>query len=492
MEEMQALVAEAQKLSADGKHQEAAAKYDQVIEMNDEIAEVHLMKGVSLSHAGEDDEALDAFQRTIELKKDLVAAYVNAGNILKRKDENAEAIKYYSDALKLDNKISAVWGNLCHCLNMEGECEESLRMSSKALKKLKDYSRQLHNERIYSFFKLDRPDESLDDVETILENEPMDSLSDDARSLYCLILSQKGSRLLGKGDAENALPYLKRAAEGDASSGNLFPFGVCLSQLGKDDEAIPILKKALKLDPDNWRIMVALGTIYMRNGDFEKAQKLFEKALDHDEPAQDPNIHFNNAVALINLGRPEEAEDHLKFVLDNDPDNYHAMGLLGTLYLEDKQYDKAIDVLERAVKHPDAAKDSSMHYNLGYAKLMANHPDEALRDFKKSAKIDPSNEKAALAVKQLSPKNLDKEMSKKAIEEAAKLGAGKQGKAYTEIMKRVIDARTPLERIQALLTPQEPSFRPRRPSLEAITFGFVGAASTVFDEITVENLEQSY
>jgi len=500
MSALQDIATKAAELSAAGKHAEAAAKYDEILKMNDGIAEVHLNKGVSLNAAGKPEEALSAFLRAIELKPELASAYVNAGNVYKNLGKLDKAEQSFRDALDRDGNMLQAWSNLVHILNQAGKFTQASEAAAEAITAMGGkVVPSLHNERIFAFFNLNRPEDSVDDVEAILSATPMEKLPQQQRELYALVLSQVGSRLLQQGKPQDALEYLERGAEGDSSSGNLFPYGMCLVQLERNEEAVPILQKALDLDGANWRIAIALGTLHMRKQAWQEAADLFEQGMKAREAAQDPYVNFNYAVCLMNLGRDSEAREPLELVVSMEPDNAVALALLGTLCINDEDYEGAIQALERAATlQGEDTKDGSVNYNLGYARLMADKPVEALEAFELAAKINPTNEQVSVAIQALQPETMKKErLTKEEIEEAVNAqqlrspGSGDKRASRREIVKDVMDARTPLERAQSLLQPQRPAYL-RRKSMEGIQKGMVKALASAYEDITSQNKHSGF
>lgn len=501
MAALQDLATSAAKLSAAGKHLEAAGKYDDILKLNDGIAEVHLNKGVSLNAAGKPEEALAAFLRASELKPELASALVNAGNVYKNMGEMDKAEQAFRDAVDRDGTLLQAWSNLVHILNQTGKFTQAHETAAEAISAAGDQTvPSLHNERIFAFFNLNRPEDSVDDVEAILKATPMDSQPQQQRELYSLVLSQVGSRLLQQSKPEEALEYLERGAEGDSTNaGNLFPYGMCLVQLERDDEAVPILQKALDLDKANWRIAIALGTLQMRKQEWGEAAALFEQGMKAKEAAEDPYVNFNYAVCLMNLGRDADARQPLELVVSAEPENGVALALLGTLCINDEDYQGAIEVLERASGlQPEDTKDSSVNYNLGYARLMVDQPAAALEAFEAAAKIDPANAQISVAVDALKPESLKKEkLSKEELEEAVNAQQlrskddGDKRSSRREIVQDAMDARTPLERAQALLQPQRPKYL-RRKSMEGIQFGMVRALASAYEDITSQNAKSGF
>ena len=62
----------------------------------------------------------------------------------------------------------------------------------------------------------------------------------------------------------------------------------CLSEFGRDLDAVLLIKEALRQDPNNGLFLADLGTSYLRLGRDQEAISTFEKALQFD---QDPDVY---------------------------------------------------------------------------------------------------------------------------------------------------------------------------------------------------------
>ncbi len=102
----------------------------------------------------------------------------------------------------------------------------------------------------------------------------------------------KGWTLSHMGDYQRAIEEAQKAIRLDPDFGNPYnDIGVYLIELGREDEAIPYLEKAMRVKryccyqfPH-----FNLGRIYVKKKMFEKARELFKKSLDID-PGYEPAL----------------------------------------------------------------------------------------------------------------------------------------------------------------------------------------------------------
>jgi CHAT domain-containing protein/Tfp pilus assembly protein PilF len=196
-------------------------------------------------------------------------------------------------------------------------------------------------------------------------------------------------------------------------------FGVLLNEMGRYDEAESVLKRALeirqaKLEPDHAHIGTTLNNlalVYRSTGRFDEAVGLYRKTLEVMEKAYGPE-HANVGTVLTNLGRIyflqqnfSEAEPVLKRALQirekalgaEHPQVSFATEALAGLYLEEKKYDQAGFFLERTeairakalgVRHPS---NTSVIVKRALLSRMRKDFSGALNQYKTALEIREEN-----------------------------------------------------------------------------------------------------
>lgn len=106
----------------------------------------------------------------------------------------------------------------------------------------------------------------------------------------------------------------------------------------------------------------------------------------------DPRPLIQQATALKNEGRYEEAERLLKQVLQQYPNSAEAHHLLGLVYCFTGYFDESIQELETSVRlNPDAIQP---RLDLALTYSMLGYEPEAKREFEEVLRRDPMNEMA--------------------------------------------------------------------------------------------------
>lgn len=112
-------------------------------------------------------------------------------------------------------------------------------------------------------------------------------------------------------------------------------------------DVIRVLKKALEINPSFVKGLVMIAKAYRESGFYEEALKAYDKALTLDK---DLEILFQKGLTLERLNEPDKARKIYETVLKADPFHPEAHFSLGLMEFRDKDYDKALKQVKRAVE----------------------------------------------------------------------------------------------------------------------------------------------
>ena len=142
-------------------------------------------------------------------------------------------------------------------------------------------------------------------------------------------------------EKSKAASYLSKAVQKDPEN---YYYNMMLAslynELDRKEEAIDIYKSLLEKDAEKTDVYMALAEAYNNNGDLDKAIE----ALD----ALEANVGIREAITLNKfrlysmLSKKEEAFDEIESIIKKNPDNLSYTLLLGDLYLQDNQLDRAL------------------------------------------------------------------------------------------------------------------------------------------------------
>ena len=109
-----------------------------------------------------------------------------------------------------------------------------------------------------------------------------------------------------------------------------YQLALALLDEGRTQEAMPLLKEALRIAPNDTESRHTLATIYLRQGRLEEAVAEYRETLRYGEKKES---RCNLATALFKMGRVEEAATELREVLRRHPDDAITHNNLGGVLL---------------------------------------------------------------------------------------------------------------------------------------------------------------
>jgi len=261
---------------------------------NAEIAE----RAVRVAVYGEDLEAaVLAAQRWIELDPNRVEARQVIAAIYIRQDKIQEAFIYIDDLIKTSELTDAeLFPPLLGILAREKNANTVLAVTLLIAQKNPD--------RAY------------------------------AQYLHGMLSAQNGR-------AEAALKYLDRSLELDEIEGVHATRAKILLSLGRSDEAVVSLHKAVENNPDDQGLRMTYARLLVDIKDYDKAWVEFEKL--HKASPDDAELLYTLGLLSLESQRLDEAEKYMRMLVELKQREGEAQYYLGRIYENRKQYDEAID-----------------------------------------------------------------------------------------------------------------------------------------------------
>ncbi|MBC8065880.1 MAG: sulfotransferase [Chlorobia bacterium] len=121
-----------------------------------------------------------------------------------------------------------------------------------------------------------------------------------------------------------------------------------LSDLGNEQEAIKVYEQLTKLDKNQVGVWVNFSRLLHTSGRFNDAVEAADQALRLDKVNQ--TAHLVKALALVGIGRGDEAELHLHRAVKFDPNDGLAKAALGYWYQEKGKFAESLEMIEEAMR----------------------------------------------------------------------------------------------------------------------------------------------
>jgi len=253
----------------------------------------------------------------------------------------------------------------------------SVGKKSVSVNALLEYGATLHREGHFS--------EAETIYRAVLERVPDNS---NALHLLGVIANQMGA-------PEKAIPLIERAisinpamAEAHANLGNAY------LAADRPDDAIIALEEAVALKPDHIPALNSLGNALRALRRFEEAIDQFSTALELD-----PShllARMNRANAMMETGDFEDAVPELQRVTRQDPASADAYFNLGIAYRELRRHQEARDAFELCAEIDP--KRSEAHFEVGYAEHKMARLFKAQTHYRIALEVDAENVQARAAL----------------------------------------------------------------------------------------------
>jgi tetratricopeptide (TPR) repeat protein/mono/diheme cytochrome c family protein len=171
---------------------------------------------------------------------------------------------------------------------------------------------------------------------------------------------------------------------------SLYNLGAALAGQGKLHEAADVFQNMLNNNPADGRGWNALATTTESEGDWQKAQNLYSKALAVDPKNCD--ARFNLARLYLNHNLSAEAETTFRTLLTQCSDDADTRSGLGSALLAQQQYGQAQAEFLRALSlDPSTATAQDLHEHLAFAYLQSGKLDDGMTQLREAIKLAPDD-----------------------------------------------------------------------------------------------------
>jgi golgin subfamily B member 1 len=157
--------------------------------------------------------------------------------------------------------------------------------------------------------------------------------------------------------------------------------GELFTSLGDLERALVFYRRALAFEPESKQLFAAIDAILLRTARHEERVTLYREALDHRfEPSERlAALHTMAGLQKSELGRPDDAIETYRSVLDVDDADTRALDALTELYRERERWDDLAELYLRRAEAAQVPAQSAVH-RLALARLYIKRtePDRAV------------------------------------------------------------------------------------------------------------------
>ncbi len=196
---------------------------------------------------------------------------------------------------------------------------------------------------------------------------------------------QKGLKLLDQGQLEEAAGCFRKALQFKVDAGVFLNLGVICGRLGRIDEAIDHLRKAVELWPDHTEPVRNLGVALAQKGRLEEAAACYEKTLQLDPRCAQAYLDLGNLY--LSKGKMEDAIFLFQQAIRCNEKFAPAHLALGLCLGRQAKLGEAIACFEQAIRLKPTLAEA--HHHLGIAFMDLNRHEDAADAFRMALKYSP-------------------------------------------------------------------------------------------------------
>jgi TonB family protein len=395
----------------------------EAVQANPNSPEARLQLAEAYDEEGRYEEAIAAYEEAIRLKPAYESAYVRLGETYGQMKKPEEEIATYRKALKALPASGILFDKLGISLGpRRGRHGEAIEVYRQWLQSDPD-NPTAHSRLAWNAMRAKRYQEAIDAAHQAIRLGAKDvgvyhSLGfcyysiqkyDEAISVYLQIpeLNQRYNAM-DKVYAETgfsfymtkrypeALQAFNKSINLNADCPEVYcTAGKCYSALGRDEEAIAIIKKGIAMVPDDGCMHDTLAALYKQTGQTQQLDKTMEasEALLRQQVESNPkNVSLRMRLAwnLAQRRQFAQAEAEYKEILQLEPDNAMALNNLAYGWLERNfNLQEAVQMIERAVT---IAPDNDAYLDsLGWAYFKLGRLADAEKYLTRAASINKTS-----------------------------------------------------------------------------------------------------
>ncbi len=342
-------------------------------------SDIHFYASLAYRHSGDRDTELALLGKAIALDPTFSGYFLNRGSAYSDRKDFTQALADYNTAIELDGKSAAAYFNRGSLFLEMAHYEKAIQDFLKA-EKLGDNGWKLQLNLGNAYKGANKYREALAAYHEVIKLDPQNAqVKNNLAILY---------RLMGDSD-RSAVSY--REAQETAAERHI-PFynqAVDLARLSQFDKAIPLLVRALEINPDFVEAVNQLGICYVDTKQFALAEQTFSKAI--AQHPEDRNLYVNRARAHVGLGGLASAEKDYLRALKISPDAVDLYSAMGNMFHSGGDRKKAGQYFALA----EAAGDESKDYYVDYLAFLLDEKQagKAVMLGEKAIKRYPREEK---------------------------------------------------------------------------------------------------
>jgi tetratricopeptide (TPR) repeat protein len=324
------------------EHNKAIQYYKRALQIcsEEEIDDVYLEIALEYENLEQYEKAIDTLKKGIERSPENETLLYEIAFCFELAGLPAVCAMYFQQFIDEHPYSFAAWYNLGNAFQKLDKSEDSIEAYDYCLAIQSDFAPAYYN-KAHALFKLEKYAEALEVLEESYVHEPpqapifchvgecFEKLNDYDKALFYYHKSIEtdeywADAYLGigvvmdlQGKLAEAIPFLDKAIDLESKNPDYAIYKMeVLVKMEKFTEAISLGEKLVKEFPENEETWMALADAFFKFGNNEKAlETMLDATLVH---LSNPDIGFRRAVYLIELGKIQDAQELLHYLMQNE------------------------------------------------------------------------------------------------------------------------------------------------------------------------------
>ncbi len=323
------------------------------------------------------DSARQAFLKTIELEPDLVEPRFRLIDIHKKLEKNTsqeKILEFYQEILEIEPENDRAVLEMALLYYKNNQKDKAQYLFTELGSETEDNSR-LAMVAVDTFITKKRYEDAVIVFSQMLRADP-----DNANLNFFTGMAYEAVK-----DFKTAIKhYLKVTPENTQYKKTLLTIAFLYRDLGKTDQAIQFLEQHHEKEPKDIDIISYLASFYEEATQYNKAMDILEKGLE-DTP--------DNTSLLFRLGAIQDKADQkdkciqtMKKIIQIDPENASALNYLGYTYADmGTNLDQALNLISRAMELKP--EDGYITDSMGWVYYQRKDYEKAVQYLEKAARL---------------------------------------------------------------------------------------------------------
>lgn len=166
------------------------------------------------------------------------------------------------------------------------------------------------------------------------------------------------------------------------------------------DKAVDVFIKLLEVDSDTVETHLALGSLFRRRGEVDRAIRVHQNLIARPQLAKAHRLHALSELGqdYLRAGVLDRAERLFLELVELGEEDQPSLHFLLHIYQQEKDWHKAIEIAEKLQGHGEAMSTTIAQYHCELAEQMIskNRTTDALNDLKRAQAIDRACARASM------------------------------------------------------------------------------------------------